>query len=326
MGCFLSTNKVKDSDFNDINDINDIKKIESVKEPEPPLKLRIEEKINNVIIFKYEKEDIKEVVKEKVVEKEVVKEVVKEDVKEDIKEDIKEKEVVKEDIKEKVVKEDIKEDVKEDIIEKVIKVVKEDIKENIKEETDELFEVVKEDLKNIKKLLNKKDELLNFDSYTFDETNDFSLKDQFLSARVVDIYDGDTITCVIPIFTNFYKFHIRLYDIDTCEMKSKEEENKKLAYKARNRMVEMITNKIVFDKDKRKEIRSLLNQHTYMVKIKCGDFDKYGRLLAWIFPYNSDLNIKVEDSFNHLLVKEKLAYFYKGDTKLTEKDQINLLN
>ena len=300
MGCFLSTNKVKDSDFNDINDINDIKKIESVKEPESPLKLRIEEKINNVIIFKYEKEDIKEVVKEKVV-----------------KEDIKEKEVVKE---------DIKEDVKEDIIEKVIKVVKEDIKENIKEENDELFEVVKEDLKNIKKLLNKKDELLNFDSYTFDETNDFSLKDQFLSARVVDIYDGDTITCVIPIFTNFYKFHIRLYDIDTCEMKSKEEENKKLAYKARNRMVEMITNKIVFNKDKRKEIRSLLNQHTYMVKIKCGDFDKYGRLLAWIFPYNSDLNIKVEDSFNHLLVKEKLAYFYKGDTKLTEKDQINLLN
>jgi endonuclease YncB( thermonuclease family) len=109
-------------------------------------------------------------------------------------------------------------------------------------------------------------------------------------------------------------------------MKSKEEENKKLAYKARNRMVEMITNKMVSDKDKRKEIRNILNKETYLVKIKCGDFDKYGRLLAWIFPFESlDKNSDVKESFNHILVKEKLAYFYSGDTKLTEKQQIQLL-
>ena len=162
----------------------------------------------------------------------------------------------------------------------------------------------------------------DFEKCTFDNTTEFSLKDKCVKARVVDIYDGDTMTIVINIFQNYFRFNVRLSEIDTCEMKSKDPEAKSLAFKARSRLFELITNKKLND-DKRKDVRKTLNDSVYLVKILCGEFDKYGRLLGWVFDLNACIDTK--ESYNHVLVKEKLAYLYKGDTKLTEKEQIQLL-
>lgn len=168
---------------------------------------------------------------------------------------------------------------------------------------------------------------INFTDHTFEKTNELSLNNKFMIARVVDIYDGDTITCVINIFNNFYRFNVRLGDIDTCEMKSNNESNKKLAYKARNRLCQLITSdKINLSADeKRKDNRILLNKEVYLVKILCGEFDKYGRLLGWIFHKDYNKDIVKEESYNYTLINEKLAYKYEGNTKLTEIEQINLL-
>ena len=162
-----------------------------------------------------------------------------------------------------------------------------------------------------------------FSRFTFDNTNEFSLKDKYIEARVVDIYDGDTITCVIHLFDQYYRFNVRLCDIDTCEMKSHEPQAKELAYQARSRLIELITNKKV-DAEKRKDVRKIVNESVYLVHLLCGEFDKYGRLLGWVFEYQTQNPDRFE-SYNHLLVKEKLAYFYSGNTKLTELEQINLL-
>jgi len=163
-----------------------------------------------------------------------------------------------------------------------------------------------------------------FEFYTFEKSVDFSLKNQYIPARVVDIYDGDTITCVLNIFNQYFRFHIRLSEIDTCEMKSKEVTNKKLAYEARNRLFNLITSKHITENDKRKEVRKILNEEVYMIHLLCDDFDKYGRLLGWVFPYKT-FQYDTKKSFNHQLINENLAYFYKGDTKLTEEEQINLM-
>ena len=169
-----------------------------------------------------------------------------------------------------------------------------------------------------------KSKVVDFSSFTFDSTFEFSLKDKYIPARIVDIYDGDTVTAVINIFNSYFKFNVRLCDIDTCEMKSHDTEAKNLAYQSRNRLFEMVTEKQIKDTDKRKDVRKILNESVYMINLLCGEFDKYGRLLGWLYGSNNEIMDK-QYSYNHLLVKERLAYIYKGDTKLTELEQINLL-
>jgi len=155
---------------------------------------------------------------------------------------------------------------------------------------------------------------------TYDNTNDFSLENLIKYVRIVDIYDGDTCTCIMKLYNNKYKFHIRLAEIDTCEINSKNIENKNLAFQARNRLFELITDinlyKLNQENISRKNMKDQLNKKCYLIKLKCGKFDKYGRLLGHLYPINnSDL------SYNQILIKEKLAYYYDGGTKLDETKQ-----
>lgn len=164
---------------------------------------------------------------------------------------------------------------------------------------------------------------LSLTSSTFNNTPEFSLNGKTFTAKVIDIYDGDTITVAIVVFDSIYKFNIRLSDIDTCEMKSSSPINKELALKARARLFQLITNKKLNLDAKRENIRKVLNESNYLIFIHCHEFDKYGRLLAHLYKQKSS---DVRESYNHILVREKLAYMYQGKTKLTEEEQVQLLH
>jgi endonuclease YncB( thermonuclease family) len=169
-----------------------------------------------------------------------------------------------------------------------------------------------------------------FKNYTYDTTLRFNkmFENKILIGRVVDIYDGDTITCVINVFNGFFLFNIRLGDIDTCEIKSKMAKCQELSYKARYRMFELITKTKINLKEQKHplKIKNLLSDqlNVYLINILCGSFDKYGRLLGWIFD-TTDKDCYKSNSYNHILLREKLAYEYNGSTKLTEEQQIKLL-
>lgn len=142
--------------------------------------------------------------------------------------------------------------------------------------------------------------------------------------RILDIYDGDTLTIVLKIFNSQYcKFNVRLSGIDTCEMRSTNNETKNKAKKARNRLFELITghNFNNFEFETKKEIKDYFDNNISLVWIECGDFDKYGRLLGKLFK-NKDQKI----SFSEILINENLAYEYNGEKKLTEEEQLLLLN
>ena len=150
-----------------------------------------------------------------------------------------------------------------------------------------------------------------------DRTPIFSLNGINTLCRVIDILDGDTIKIIIPLFDNFYKFSVRLNGIDTCELKSNNEENKKLGIKAKVRLTELICNEnILLDKN---ELKKLLNNNVFLIYVKCYNFDKYGRLLCDISKNNKS------KYFSDILIEEKLAYKYIGKTKLTEIEQLNEL-
>lgn len=134
------------------------------------------------------------------------------------------------------------------------------------------------------------------------------------TARVVSIHDGDTITCIIPFESTFYKFSIRLDGIDTSEMTSKNTFLKTKALLARGRLFQLITNTNIntFEWKKRDFDDYLIKNYT-TVRLECTEMDKYGRVLGNI------------SNFADVLVQEKLAYRYNGGTKLTENEQITYL-
>ena len=148
----------------------------------------------------------------------------------------------------------------------------------------------------------------------------FSLTNHKTYARVCSLYDADTLNVVIPIFGSFYKFSIRMMGIDTCEIRAKNVRNKELAVRARTRLYELITGNNPDPSWKKKDFEHYFDKEVIIVYLHCFEFDKWGRVLANVF--SDDMSTK---SFSDVLIDEKLAYPYKGDTKLTEEQQVEYM-
>lgn len=143
----------------------------------------------------------------------------------------------------------------------------------------------------------------------------FSLEGTKTHARVVSVYDADSITVIIPFAGTFSKFNIRLFGIDSPEMKSKIAEVKEKAVKARERVINLITGGKAANLSK-KELQYYLGANITLVYIECFDQDKWGRTLAKVYLKEGEAK-----SVSDILVDEKLAYPYFGETKMTEEQQ-----
>lgn len=136
------------------------------------------------------------------------------------------------------------------------------------------------------------DELMN-------ATNDialFSLEGQTLVGKIVNVYDGDTCKVVFRLGGELLKFNCRMNGYDTPEMrppKSKPGREKEIvaAKAAKARLIELVMG------------------FGQLVRVKCGKFDKYGRLLTDIYVEGQ------EKSVNQMLVDEGFGYEYGGGTK-----------
>jgi endonuclease YncB( thermonuclease family) len=133
-------------------------------------------------------------------------------------------------------------------------------------------------------MISEADELIQLDC---SKVPKFSLNTCVCPAKIISVYDGDTITAVFKFAGTHYKWNCRLNGIDTPEMKSKNIAEKQEAIKARDFLREQILGKIV--------------------QLTCQEFDKYGRLLVIVF-FN-DVNI------NNLMVESGWAKSYSGGTK-----------
>lgn len=139
-------------------------------------------------------------------------------------------------------------------------------------------------------------------------------------ARVIDIYDGDTITVSILHHKTNFEYNIRFARIDTPELKykglNKKTENnddpeiKKLkelraqGQKARDRLIYLISecpNNIVY--------------------VDCKGKEKYGRILAEVYPAIASCSGVTcgEKSFNQILLDEKLAKPYDGGNRTIDE-------
>lgn len=117
----------------------------------------------------------------------------------------------------------------------------------------------------------------------------FSLEGYETLAKVVKVYDGDTVHVVFSYFDKFYKWNCRILHVDTPELRTKDLEEKKRGYECRDKLSALILDKVV--------------------SLKCSKFDKYGRLLVEITVPETGLKI------HEYLISEGLANKYEGKTK-----------
>ena len=110
------------------------------------------------------------------------------------------------------------------------------------------------------------------------------------ACKVIKVYDGDTITVAAKLHASFpvNRFSVRLSGIDTPEMRSSNENEKKRA---------VIAKKFLEDK--------LLNQTVVLDNVS---IEKYGRLLATVYHNGVDIN--------ELMVQNNYAVRYGGGTKV----------
>lgn len=116
----------------------------------------------------------------------------------------------------------------------------------------------------------------------------FNFEGEIKQAKVVDVYDGDTIKIVFTFSNKLYKFNCRIVGVDTPELRTKNKDEKKYGIHVRDKLREKILNKVVM--------------------VECGDFDKYGRLLIDI---KDNLNKKISE----WLIENKYAFAYDGGKK-----------
>ena len=120
----------------------------------------------------------------------------------------------------------------------------------------------------------------------------FTFEGQTVNARMVDCYDGDTCTLIIPFMSTLIKIKCRLNRINTPELRTIDALEREIAIKARDKLQEYID---------------------VILTAKFSKADKYGRFLVDLYTDNGKC-------INDMLVKENLACEYDGGTKTSFQD------
>jgi endonuclease YncB( thermonuclease family) len=137
-------------------------------------------------------------------------------------------------------------------------------------------------------------------------------------AKVIKVYDGDTITVNIYYCKNVFEYQIRLARIDTPELK----------YKGLNKDTENSDDPRIIELKKLREsgfkAKSRLEQliaecPDNLIYIDCLKKEKFGRILGEVYPTVVGCCFATLDrgkkSFNQILLDENLAKPYNGGNR-----------
>ena len=114
------------------------------------------------------------------------------------------------------------------------------------------------------------------DSCTYANTPSFNYVGQTFTAKVVKVYDGDTITVAVLMHGKYWRFGVRMLGYDSPEMKSSDPVEKKWAKAAQKHLSDAIMNR--------------------MINMTCDKFDKYGRILATVECGGININQMMMDT------------------------------
>ena len=123
------------------------------------------------------------------------------------------------------------------------------------------------------------------------------VKGKSVEAKIVSVYDGDTVKAIFPLNGVLYKWNCRLTGVDTPELRTRHALEKKHGYMVRDELRKKILNKVVI--------------------LECDDLDKYGRLLVKIVCEDGKCNV------DEWLIDSGYAFYYDGGTKTSWKEYLD---
>lgn len=149
-------------------------------------------------------------------------------------------------------------------------------------------------MKNVKNIFKSNSSKL---SKCDNNTPMFSLEGEMKLCKVVDIYDGDTCKVVFKLKDKLYRWNVRMKGYDSPEMRVSKSNPRR----------DVIKQKAILARD---YLSSLIKNE--LVYIKCGEFDKYGRLLGTLYINEND-----DISVNDMMIENGYGYSYFGGTKIS---------
>ena len=160
---------------------------------------------------------------------------------------------------------------------------------------------------------------------SYHQTPPFAL--EACPAKVVDVYDADTITVAIEVFPGqISRWQVRILGVDAPEIRPKRSNphrllEKRAAIRCRDALIEYLIGFRVQHKLTRPRIRTLLAASEKLVRLEPVGFDKYGRVLG---------DIRLPDtgaSAKNQLIGGGFARDYGGGTRTpwTQEDLLRIL-
>lgn len=127
-------------------------------------------------------------------------------------------------------------------------------------------------------------------------------------ARVIGMYDGDTLTvALINESGKLEKINIRIYGSDTPELKG---DTSEAGRRAKNEALTFIGAKGAHNLSNGKKLRDYFTNNPIFVEIECMPIkEKFGRILANVRMPGNDMTL------SDYLIEKKLATPYNGGTK-----------
>ena len=122
----------------------------------------------------------------------------------------------------------------------------------------------------------------------------FTLNGQEGLAKIVKVYDADTVHALIEVLGTVYKWKCRIMHVDTPELRTRDENEKRHGYAAKEALSNLILNRIV--------------------KVKCFKFDMYGRVLGELTVISENEN-EADIVIHEWLLQNGYAHAYEGKTK-----------
>jgi endonuclease YncB( thermonuclease family) len=143
----------------------------------------------------------------------------------------------------------------------------------------------------------------------YENIQSFDFDNYKTKAKVLRVYDGDSIEIAFYYNNIIYKLKCRLTMIDSPEIRNSSDIGKQSALIVRNKLIQLITNINIELSNclSYVHINKLLFENTKIIDVLLGKFDKYGRTLITIYVDGNNIN--------DVLLDKKYAKKYEGGTK-----------
>ena len=148
-------------------------------------------------------------------------------------------------------------------------------------------------------------------SCSFDTVPPFALSE--CVAKVIDVYDADTVRIGTYVGDQIYQFVVRLEAIDSPEIRPRNSPHACLeraaARAARTRLIELCLGETNLPHEPRKKTRKRCGNSRALVRIVPRRMDKYGRVLATMYVDGDDRSV------NDILLQEGYVHPYDGGSR-----------